>query len=64
MFLLGPRSRATYQRLTIPPGYWVAFGGVGEDLNLLLNIASLPHDPNESRSLPLETFHWSWLGST
>jgi dTDP-4-dehydrorhamnose 3,5-epimerase len=45
-----------YARLTVPPGVWMAFSGVGDDLNLLLNIASISHDPNESISLPLEHF--------
>lgn len=36
-----------YQRITIPPGVWVAFSGVGETYNLLLNLANLEHDPNE-----------------
>jgi dTDP-4-dehydrorhamnose 3,5-epimerase len=36
-----------YQRITIPPGVWVAFNGVGSSYNLLLNLANLEHDPNE-----------------
>lgn len=36
-----------YQRITIPPGVWVAFNGFGSKYNLLLNLANLEHDPNE-----------------
>lgn len=36
-----------YQRITIPPGVWVAFNGVGSKYNLLLNLANMEHDPNE-----------------
>lgn len=36
-----------YQRITIPPRVWVAFSGVGEKYNLLLNLANLEHDPTE-----------------
>lgn len=36
-----------YQRITIPPGVWVAFSGVGYTYNLLLNLASIEHDPTE-----------------
>ncbi len=36
-----------YQRLTVPPGLWVAFEGQREQ-NMLLNLASMPHDPTES----------------
>ena len=46
-------SRENYKRLTVPPGIWMAFQGIGEDENILLNIASIPHDPNEADNLPL-----------
>ena len=45
-----------YQRLTIPPGYWVAFKGLTSETNLILNVASIEHDPNEAINVPLETF--------
>jgi dTDP-4-dehydrorhamnose 3,5-epimerase len=45
-----------YARLTVPPGVWVAFTGIGESLNLLLNVASIPHDPDEAVNMPLEHF--------
>ncbi|MCE5175221.1 MAG: dTDP-4-dehydrorhamnose 3,5-epimerase [Bacteroidales bacterium] len=41
---LGPEN---YKRLTVPPGLWMAFEGIGETLNLLLNVADLEHDPEE-----------------
>jgi dTDP-4-dehydrorhamnose 3,5-epimerase len=47
---------ARYARLTVPPGVWMAFTGVGEDLNLLLNVASMSHDPGEAVTAPLEQF--------
>lgn len=37
-----------YQRLCVPPGIWVAFEGVGVSKNLLMNLASIEHDPSES----------------
>ena len=43
-----------YQRLTIPSGIWFAFMGTGKEQNLLLNIASILHDPTECENLPLE----------
>ena len=46
-------SLSNYQRLTVPPGVWMAFKGVGTGLNMLLNIASIPHDPLEAENLPL-----------
>lgn len=50
-------SRKNYQRLTVPPGIWMAFYGIGEEENMLLNIASIPHDPKEAETLPLENDH-------
>lgn len=52
----GAAMGADYARLTVPPGYWVAFGGVGDGLNLVLNIASIPHDPTEATNVPLTAF--------
>ncbi|MFM0649274.1 dTDP-4-dehydrorhamnose 3,5-epimerase [Paraburkholderia bryophila] len=60
-FRLGPSTAETYGRLTISPGLWVAFGGLGEDTNLLLNLASIPHDPSESERRDIEAFSWAWL---
>jgi dTDP-4-dehydrorhamnose 3,5-epimerase len=45
-----------YNRLTVQPGNWVAFRGQGQGLNLILNIASLEHDPDEAINVPLESF--------
>jgi dTDP-4-dehydrorhamnose 3,5-epimerase len=47
-------SIENYQRLTVPPGIWLAFEGLEEGLNLLLNIADLPHDPIESDTKPFD----------
>ena len=47
-----------YQRLTVPPGLWMAFEGVGENLNLLLNVADLEHDPNEVERAELSLFDY------
>ncbi|MCC6725379.1 MAG: dTDP-4-dehydrorhamnose 3,5-epimerase family protein [Saprospiraceae bacterium] len=47
-------SLENYQRLTVPPGVWLAFEGMADGLNLLLNIADLPHDPTESETKQLD----------
>ncbi|WP_353191457.1 dTDP-4-dehydrorhamnose 3,5-epimerase [Pandoraea pnomenusa] len=49
-------GETNYARLTVPPGLWMAFTGVGESLNLLLNVASIEHDPSEAVNVPLESF--------
>ncbi|WP_088281746.1 dTDP-4-dehydrorhamnose 3,5-epimerase [Ideonella sp. A 288] len=43
-------------RLTVPPGLWMAFSAVGGAPALVLNLASLPHDPAEADTAPLERF--------
>lgn len=43
-------SKDNYCRLTVPPHVWLSFQGVGDSLNLLLNLASIEHDPNESEN--------------
>ena len=48
-------GREKYARLTVPPGLWMAFQGVGKELNLLMNVASIPHDPGETNALPLSS---------
>jgi dTDP-4-dehydrorhamnose 3,5-epimerase len=53
-------SSDNYIRLTVPAGIWVAFQGVGKDLNLLLNMASIEHDPLESISASLNSIPFRW----
>jgi dTDP-4-dehydrorhamnose 3,5-epimerase len=53
-------SKKNYQRLTISSGLWVAFKGCGETLNLLLNIASIEHNPNESINMDLKDVLYEW----
>lgn len=50
--VLGPELQ--YARLTVAPGLWMAFQGKTTGLNLLLNLASIPHDPAEAEQLPIE----------
>jgi dTDP-4-dehydrorhamnose 3,5-epimerase len=61
-YQLSPDRAEGYGRLTVPPGLWMAFGGVGGGLNLLLNVASIEHDPAEAESRPLDAMPWSWTG--
>ncbi len=49
-----------YQRLTISPDLWVAFQGIGKGLNLLLNVASLEHDPQEAENKELREIRFEW----
>ena len=59
-FHLSPDRAEAYGRLTVAPGVWLAFGGLGEDLNLVLNVADLEHRPDEQDTRPLEAMTWTW----
>ncbi len=53
-------SQENYKRLTISPNLWVAFRGLGDKLNLVLNVASIEHDPNEAINIDLEEINYEW----
>ena len=52
-------SPENYKRLTIKPNLWLAFRGVGDN-NILLNIASIEHDPKESINVDLGAIKYAW----
>ena len=45
---LGP---ANYSLVTIPPLVWNGFKGVGTEMSIVANCASIPHDPSEIERL-------------
>ena len=49
-----------YSRLTVPPGVWMAFRGQRHDKNLLLNLASHVHNPDEAEVIPYEKMPIDW----
>ena len=52
-------SKNNYQRLTVKPGLWMAFIGVDKH-NMLLNLASIEHDPAESICKELGRIKYEW----
>lgn len=58
-FLTTRLSHDNYQRLTVKPGLWVAFRGIGEH-NMLLNLANLEHDPKEAINIDLSEIQYEW----
>jgi len=52
-------SQKNYQRITVKAGLWVAFRGIGE-YNILLNLASIEHDPNEAINIDLSEIKYEW----
>lgn len=49
-----------YARITVPPGIWFGFQGLNTPQSLVLNIASIPHDPNEVERLALSDINYVW----
>jgi len=53
-------SLKNYCRLTIPPMVWIAFKGLSDENSILLNVASIPHDPTESEVKKLDEIKYKW----
>ena len=53
-------GEGNYQRVTISPGTWFGFQGISESRSLLLNIASIKHNPHEVENAILEKFNFNW----
>jgi dTDP-4-dehydrorhamnose 3,5-epimerase len=56
---LGPDN---YCLVTVPPHIWSGFKGIGTDMAIVANCATLPHDPEEIDRLdpfdPLIPYNW------
>lgn len=52
-------SQDNYQRLTVNAGLWMAFRGIAKD-SILLNLASIEHDPNEAINLEINEIKYAW----
>ena len=53
-------SQKNYKRLTVPIGVWMAFRGISSEINMLLNIASIEHDPLEASTKELNEIGYNW----
>lgn len=49
-----------YVRVTVPAGIWFGFKGIGTAASLMLNIASIEHDPAEVDRLTLTNIKYNW----
>lgn len=56
--ILSPKSN--YQRLTVAPGLWMAFYGVGEGVSMLMDIIPEPHDPSEASCVDLNEIAYNF----
>lgn len=53
-------SRENYYRITIPPNLWYGFKGLGRELNMLINVANIPHDPHEQTNESISIINYKW----
>ena len=53
-------SLKNYQRLTVPPGFWVGFQCTSNTESLILNIADIEHDKNEIERTDLDQINYNW----
>ena len=49
-----------YARITVLPGVWFGFQGLDVNQSLVLNIASIAHNPNEVERLSLTDINYDW----
>jgi dTDP-4-dehydrorhamnose 3,5-epimerase len=49
--ILSPESN--FQRLTLAPGLWMAFHGMGDEVSTVMDIIPEPHDPTEADNVEL-----------
>ena len=49
-----------YSRITVPPNLWFGFKGIGKNYNLVMNIASILHNPEEVDKLDLKKLNYNW----
>ena len=52
-------SQNNYKRLTIEANLWMAFRGLDET-NILLNLASIEHDPSEAINIDIDEIRYEW----
>ena len=54
--------REFHSRLTVPPMVWVGFQGLERDISTILNIADMPHNPEEvdRKNIDEIEFNWDW----
>lgn len=49
-----------YVRLSVPPNIWFGFQGLSSPQSLVLNIASILHDPIEAQRRPIADIDYLW----
>jgi dTDP-4-dehydrorhamnose 3,5-epimerase len=49
-----------YVRLTVPPGIWFGLQGLAKSHSLILNVADIPHDPDEIERMGIDEIDYVW----
>lgn len=49
-----------YARITAPPMVWFGFQSTSGSKSLILNVADIPHDPNETDRMNLVDIEYEW----
>jgi len=53
-------SQNPYFRLTVPPNIWFGFKGLHNRINMITNIADIPHDPDEMMRKKIDDIEMDW----
>lgn len=53
-------SQSNYNRLTVPAGIWLGFQGLSEEKSIVLNIASIQHNPDEVERKLIGDIKYKW----
>jgi len=56
-YILSPEN---YSRLTIPPNLLYGFKGIDKLMNMIINIADIPHDPIEQINYNIDFVKYKW----
>lgn len=49
-----------YKRLTVPAGVWMAFQGIDDGVNMLMDLIPEPHDSTEADTKELNEIAFGW----
>ena len=49
-----------YYRLTIPPNLLYGFMGLDKEINMIINVANIPHNPNEQINYEKDYIKYKW----
>ena len=59
-FLVKEIGDKNFSRLTVPPGIWFGFKGLGSCESLILNISNILHNPNEVERKKKDEIKFDW----